>query len=95
LKTAPNKKAPQAAGLFSGVLTTTSFSSSPFSLLELFSLLPFSYFTSDPCSLFTTIAHLLRVSSLFKIIFKACHTKIQNKNQGGARFLFIRESGIM
>jgi len=42
LKTAPNKKAPLLAGLFSGVLTTTSFSSSPSSLLELFSLLPFS-----------------------------------------------------
>jgi hypothetical protein len=36
--------------------------------------------------LFTTIAHLLRVSSLFKIIFKTCHTKIQNKNHIAAVF---------
>src|SRR5207244_4333454 len=28
--------------------------------------------------LFTTIAHLLWVSSLIKTIFKTCHTKIQN-----------------
>jgi len=44
-------------------------------------------FNSPPIlTLFTTIAHLLRVSSLFKNIFKTCHTKIQSKNQSRAVF---------
>ena len=38
--------------------------------------------------LFTTIAHLFRVSLLFKNIFKTCHIKIQSKNH--KRPFFIR-----
>jgi hypothetical protein len=73
-------KKPRDARGFHGSLATTSFSSSPSSLLELSSSLPF--LNSPPIlTLFTTIAHLLPGKPLFKNIFKSCHIKIQSKNR--------------
>jgi hypothetical protein len=77
------KKAPRR-GAFGWLAITSSFWS-PSSLLELSFWSPL---ISPPIlNLFTTIAHLLRVSYLFKNIFKTCHIKIQSKNRGSAFFI--------
>jgi hypothetical protein len=87
-------KKPRDARGFHRSLATTSFSSSPSSLLELSSSLPF--LNSPPIlTLFTTIAHLLPGKPLFKNIFKSCHMKIQSKNRRGGVFYSIATSSIV
>jgi hypothetical protein len=72
------KKAPQSAGLLCSAWRLTSFSSSrPFSLLELSSLWAF---VSPPILvLFTTIAHLFRVSFVLKIFLSHVTRKFKAK----------------
>jgi hypothetical protein len=50
-------------------------------------------FNSPPIRcLFTTIAHLFRVSFLVKNIFKSCSIKIQSKNRRATMFFIMRPS---
>jgi hypothetical protein len=80
-----NKKAPPSAGL-SGILADYFFFFVAFFFAGAFFFV--AIIVSPPILvLFTTIAHLFRVSSLFKNIFKTCHLKIQSKNRSTPCFL--------